>query len=150
MKYYSNSTGGFYDSEINVVIPQDAIEVDDALHMTLLAGQAEGKTIAYNNGMLQLVMPPSPSLPDIQAAKRVEINAGFEAAITGSLTMPSATNPPSAFAYYQAVEEWKANDPDGLAYVFAIHSARRDTLLAAVDAATTPEAVQAITVSYAV
>lgn len=30
------------------------------------------------------------------------------------------------------------------------HAARRDTLLAAVDAATTSEAVQAITVSYAV
>ena len=54
MKYYSTSTGGFYDSEINVVMPQDAIEVDDALHMTLLAGQAAGKVIVYSDGVLSL------------------------------------------------------------------------------------------------
>lgn len=87
---------------------------------------------------------------EAQAAKRATINAGYESAITASLTMPSATNPPSAFAIYQALEEWKAEDPEGFASLLAIHTARRDALLAAVDAAETAEAVQAIDVSYAV
>jgi hypothetical protein len=91
-----------------------------------------------------------PKLTPVQAAKRAEINAGFDAALTASLTMPSATNPPSAFAVYQAIEAWKTEDPEGYAALLAIHTARRDSLLSAVDAATSVEAVQAIAVTYAV
>ena len=94
--------------------------------------------------------PPLPALADVQATKRTAINAGFDAAMTASLTMPSASTPPSAFAVYQALEEWKTEDPEGYASLLAIHTARRDALLTTVDAATTPEAVQAIAVSYAV
>lgn len=150
MKYYSSRSGGFYDSEINKVIPSDAIEISDDLHMRLLAGQSEGKIIVCNGGVPQLDVPPSPSLLDAQAAKRMEINAGFDAAMTASMTMPSASTPPSAFAVYRAIETWKADDPDGFNALVAIHTERRDTMLAAVDVATTPEAVQAISVSYAV
>ena len=39
-------------------------------------------------------------------------------------------------------------DAEGLAYVQALHSARRDDLLAAVEAAETVEAVQAVVVDY--
>lgn len=39
-------------------------------------------------------------------------------------------------------------DAEGLAYVQALHAARRDELLAAVDAAETVEAVQAVVVDY--
>ena len=103
MKYYSNSTGGFYDSEINDAIPSGAIEVDDALYMTILAGQAEGKTIAYNNGMLQLVMPPSPSFSVAQASKCVAINEGIEAGITGSSASPNAHKPTSDFVALSSI-----------------------------------------------
>jgi len=150
MKYYSNSTGGFYDPEINKVIPQDAIAISDDLHMTLLAGQCEGKVIVCNGGVPQLDVPPSPSLSDVQAAKRAEINAGFDAALTASLTMPSRNTPPSAVELAIAAADFKIEDPEGLADIQAIHAARRDSLLAAVDAATSVEAVQAITVTYAV
>ena len=60
------------------------------------------------------------------------------------------STPASAFAVYQAIEAWKTEDPEGYSTLLAIHEARRDALLAAVDAATSVEAVQAITVSYAV
>lgn len=89
-----------------------------------------------------------PKLTSVQAAKRVEIDTGFDAAMTASLTMP--TSSPSAFTVYQAIEAWRAEDPEGYSTLLTIHTARRDALLAAVDAATTVEAVQAITVSYAV
>ena len=93
---------------------------------------------------------PAPPLAEVHAAKRAEINAGFDVAMTASLTMPSASTPASAFAVYQAIEAWKAEDPEGYSTLLSIHEARRTALLAAVDAATSVEAVQAITVSYAV
>lgn len=94
--------------------------------------------------------PPPPELADVQAAKRQQINAGFDAAMTASLTMPSRNTPPSAVELALAIEDFKSDDPTGWVDLRAVHEARRDALLAAVDAATTPEAVQAITVSYAV
>lgn len=93
---------------------------------------------------------PSPSLSAVQSTKRAEINAGFEGALTASLTMPSRNTPPSAVELAIAIADFKVDDPTGLTDLQAIHSARRTALLAAVDAATTVEAVQSITVTYAV
>lgn len=98
-------------------------------------------------GLPQGILMP---LYEAQATTRISINAGFDAAMTASLTMPSAHTPASAFAVYQAIEAWKAEDPEGYATLLAIHTARRDALLAAVAAAETAAAVQAIVVSYAV
>lgn len=94
--------------------------------------------------------PPPPELPDVQTAKRAEINAGFEGALTASLTMPSRNTPPSAVELAIAIADFKVDDPTGLTDLQAIHEARRDALLAAVDAASTVEAVQSIAVNYAV
>lgn len=94
--------------------------------------------------------PPAPTLTDAQTAKRAEINAGFDAALAASLTMPSVNTPPSTVELTVAIGLFNAEDPTGLVDLCAIHEARRASLLAAVDAATTPEAVQAISVSYAV
>ena len=90
-----------------------------------------------------------PSFEVVQAAKRQQINAGFESALIASLTMPSA-NTPSAVEVAVGAAALAAVDPDGPAYIMQTHTARRDSMLAAVDAATSVEAVQAITVSYAV
>lgn len=93
---------------------------------------------------------PAPTLADAQAAKRAEINAGFDAALAASLTMPSVNTPPSVVELAIAIADFRVDDPTGLTDLQAIHEARRAALLAAVDAATTVAAVQAITVSYAV
>lgn len=45
-KYYSKSTNGFYDSEINSTFPQDAIEITDQQWEDLLDGQSKGKVIS--------------------------------------------------------------------------------------------------------
>lgn len=60
MKYYSKSTGSFYDDEINGDdIPQDVVEITDDTWMELLNGQAEGKIItADENGYPVLTDPP--------------------------------------------------------------------------------------------
>ena len=93
---------------------------------------------------------PTPPLAEVQTAKRALINAGFDAAMTASLTMPSSSTPALAFEVAYAIYDWRTEDPDGYAVLLAIHTARRDALLATVDAATTVEAVQEISIAYAV
>ena len=61
--FYSKSTGGFYDCEIyGDNIPEDAVEITNALHAALLEGQSQGKIIAADaNGHPILVDPPAPT-----------------------------------------------------------------------------------------
>lgn len=150
MYKYSATTGGFYVDGMHSDIPDDAVEISDSEHATLLVAQGAGAIIQPDDNGMPTAVIPALSLLAAQSAKRTAITAGFESAITASLTMPSATSPASAFAIYQAIEEWKTDDPDGFDTLLAIHTARRDELLASVDAATTVEGVQAIEVSYAV
>lgn len=97
-----------------------------------------------------LPRPELPALEEIRDVKVAAVNAGFNAAMSASLTMPSVGTPPSTFEVASALYDWRTEDPEGYADLLAIHSARRDELLAAVAAATTTETVQAIVVSYAV
>ncbi|WHU85778.1 tail fiber assembly protein [Pantoea agglomerans pv. betae] len=46
MKKYSPSNNAFYDTAINKVIPDDAIDITETEWTDLLNGQAEGKLIA--------------------------------------------------------------------------------------------------------
>ena len=43
--FYSKTTGGFYDNQIHNILPEDAVKITAEYHATLLAGQAQGKTI---------------------------------------------------------------------------------------------------------
>ena len=90
------------------------------------------------------------ALPAVKERKRAEISVGFDAAITASVTMPSMSSPPSAVELALGIDAFRAEDAEGWAELLTIHSTRRDDLLAAVAAAQTADAVQAITVSYAV
>ena len=97
-----------------------------------------------------LLKAPDRPISDAQSVKRAEINAGFDAALAASLTMPSRDTPPSVVELAIAIVDFRVDDPTGLTDLQAIHEARRSALLAAVDAATTVEAVNAIIVAYAV
>lgn len=89
-------------------------------------------------------------LEEARAVKTAEIQSGYEAALTAGLTMPSAQAPASALELALAIVDWQAESPEDFADLRAIHAARRDELLAAVAAAESVEAVQAVEVSYAV
>ena len=89
-------------------------------------------------------------LEEARAVKTAEIQSGYEAALTAGLTMPSAQAPASALELALAIVDWQAESPEDFADLRAIHAARRDELLAAVEAADTVEAVKAVEVSYAV
>lgn len=86
------------------------------------------------------------ALPDAKSAKQNEIQNGYDAALAASLTMPAAS--PTAQDVSIGAALLAVEDAEGLAYVQALHSARRDDLLAAVEAAETVEAVQAVVVDY--
>lgn len=94
--------------------------------------------------------PPEPTFDEAVAAKCVEIHAGYDAALAASLTMPASKTPPSAVEIALALDDFKAEDPEGWAFIRATHTARRDELLAQVEAAGSAADVQGITVSYAV
>ena len=79
------------------------------------------------------------ALPDAKSAKQSEIQNGYDAALAASLTMPAAS--PTAQDVSIGAALLAVEDAEGLAYVQALHSARRDDLLAAVEAAETVEAV---------
>lgn len=87
-------------------------------------------------------------LAEAQVAKRAEIHAGYDAAVAASLTMPTA-NPTEQDVTIGAAA-FAAEDAEGLAFIMQTHAARRDELLAAVDAADTAEDVAGIAVAYAV
>ncbi|MDM8214712.1 phage tail protein [Desulfovibrio piger] len=88
------------------------------------------------------------ALPDAKTIKQAEIESGYDAALTASLTMPTET--PTAQDVAVGAALFAVDDAEGLAFVRETHAARRDELLAAVEVADTVEAVQAIEVSYAV
>lgn len=86
------------------------------------------------------------ALPDAKSAKQSEIQNGYDAALAASLTMPAAS--PTAQDVSIGAALLAVDDAEGLAYVQALHAARRDELLAVVEAAETVEAVQAVVVDY--
>ncbi len=87
-------------------------------------------------------------LAEGKVAKSAEITAGYDAAVAASLTMP--TTSPTEQDITISAAAFAAEDAEGLAYIMQTHAARRNELLAAVEAAETASAVQAIVVSYAV
>ena len=88
------------------------------------------------------------ALPDAKEAKTAEVLSGYDAALAASLTMP--VDSPTAQDVSIGAALFAVDDAEGLAFVRETHAARRDELLAAVEAAESVEAVQTIEVSYAV
>lgn len=50
MYYYSASTNSFYHSEINKLMPDDAVHIPDGLHRTLMSELEKGKQLSSDNG----------------------------------------------------------------------------------------------------
>ena len=91
---------------------------------------------------------PKKPLSVLKAEKEREITAACDAAIVASLTMPTAS--PSTTEVAVAAASLAGIDPDGPDTLLALHTARRDELLAAIAAAESPAALAGVEVSYAV
>lgn len=86
------------------------------------------------------------ALPDAKGAKTAEVLSGYDAALAASLTMPAAAPTTQDVSIGAAL--FAVDDAEGLAFIQERHAARRDELLAAVNAADSVEAVRAVDVSY--
>lgn len=91
---------------------------------------------------------PEKPLSVVKEEKEREVRSACDAAIIASLTMPAAS--PSSTEVSVAAASLAAVDPDGPDTLLALHSARRDELLAAVDAAASRGELDALKISYAV
>ena len=91
---------------------------------------------------------PARPLAVLKTDKEREIRSACDAAIVASLTMPTAT--PSTAEVAVAAASLAGIDPDGPDTLLALHTARRDELLAAVAAAESPADLAGVEVSYAV
>lgn len=91
-------------------------------------------------------MRPEKPLSRLKEEKVHEIKVACDAAIVASLTMPASS--PSSAEVSVAAASLAVVDPDGPDTLLALHTSRRDELLAAVDAAETVDAVRAVVVNY--
>ena len=91
---------------------------------------------------------PEKPLSVLKTEKEREVKAACDAAIVASLTMPTAS--PSTTEVAVAAASLAGIDPDGPDTLLALHTARRDELLAAVAAADSTAALADVEVSYAV
>jgi len=85
MKKYSPSANAFYDTSINLVIPDDAVKITDKKWADLLAGQANGKLIACGADMLPCLtdqpLPTTEELISQAEDKRSRLRAEADNAI---------------------------------------------------------------------
>ena len=65
--FASKSTRGFYDVTIHATMPNDVVEISNDLHAELMAGQSEGKIIAWDDDGYPVLVDPPPSTPKMLA-----------------------------------------------------------------------------------
>ena len=102
------------------------------------------RTLRFYGYPLGELMP----LDELHVAKLAEIADGYDAALTATLTMPAAS--PGSAEIALAVQDFLAEDAEGLEYVRGLLAARRVELERAARAAQTREALEAVRVDYPV
>jgi len=76
--YFAKSTNGFYDTNINLFIPNDAVQITQDQYNALMAAQASGQVIKSNDvGQPITVAPTAIQLTAAQMAANT-INAGLQ------------------------------------------------------------------------
>lgn len=114
--YYSKTTAGFYDPEINKEIPADAVEISDTEHKAMLDGQTAGMLIAPDASGKPALMPKPPKtsieLEDdasaITKAKLAQLRADiFPDMLAFLVTLPGAPQSLKDAALVAATEKAK-------------------------------------------
>lgn len=96
--YYSASTLGFYNTEINTEIPSDAVEITEQYYNELINAQSNGKKIELNSeGYPIAVDPPAPTPEEI--ASQNKATASSLLAASDWATKSSISNPEQSTPY---------------------------------------------------
>lgn len=61
--FYSASTGGFYNAEVNPTMPTDVVEIIEEYYQSLLQGQSEGLQIITDAQGYPILITPVPVPP---------------------------------------------------------------------------------------
>ena len=88
--FYSASTGGFYTSDINPVMPADVVEITEEYYQSLLQGQSEGLQIVADAQGYPILITPVPVPP---TAEQNKATASQLLTNTDWTTIPDVANP---------------------------------------------------------
>lgn len=117
MTLYYSPTGGFLDSDYNSTIADNAVQITQALHETLMQGQSASRHIIIGADGL-----PTLSEPDINVLKAEAIasaNQGYQTAILqgfDSSALDEAHHYPSTQSDQQLLMSLVMTDSDGSLY----------------------------------
>lgn len=103
--YYSKTTRGFYSSDVNTNIPEDAVEVSTEEWQALLEGQAAGQVIVPDaEGYPHLEAAPGPT--DEQKKANCKATASGLLKDTDWTTIPDVGNPAVSSPYLVNVQDF--------------------------------------------
>ena len=110
MIYYCESTGGFYEDQVNKkAIPDDKVEISAAYRLELLKGQVQGQCIvADDKGYPVLIDVQPPSEQELRAVALAKRDDLVREASTKIATLQDAVDLGEATTEEQAaLIEWK-------------------------------------------
>jgi len=117
--YYASSTGGFYNTDINTVIPLDAVEITEENYQTLLNGQSSGQVItadAQGYPILINRVVPIPTAEENKATASSLLTATdwtTIADVANPINSPYLTNQAEFIAYRNEIRKIAVYPTDG-------------------------------------
>ena len=92
-KFFSKTTGGFYDTDINEVMPSDAVEVSDAAYNALFIAQESGQVITSDEAGNPIATlgsaPTSTSRAILLLSQGIALTSASLPAVNGTYTISS-------------------------------------------------------------
>jgi hypothetical protein len=84
-KFYSQTTNGFYTSDIHSAMPSDVVEITEQQWLALLDGQANGQQIQADQSGNPILVTPEPVKPIVLTPAEKLANAGLSVSELKSL-----------------------------------------------------------------
>lgn len=116
-RFFSKTTGGFYDDELHETMPPDALEVSDEVYAALFAAQAAGKMIKAGDGgaPVAVALPgPTPAQASAALARAVSEHIDQTAQAMGydnilaAISYADESAVPAFQAQGQALRAWRS------------------------------------------
>ena len=121
--YYSKTTNGFYNNQINTNIPEDKVVVEQAQYEALLQAQSEGKVIQADADGNPIALDFVPTPAEIQSANKTQASellyktdwTTIADVANPSLSNPYLSNVAAFIAYRNQVRSIAINPPTTVA-----------------------------------
>lgn len=111
-RFYSASTGGFYESGLHDQMPSDAKEISDEIYRQVMSERPAGKIVAADeDGLPTLADPPAPTGGRLAALVRLQRDAMLREVYDPAVAMlqrSARLDPDSAEQYAAKLAEFDA------------------------------------------